>query len=208
MFSVSDKHEEFFDYLIENAEIFHKGAVICDEVMRDVSTIEKHLPEIETLENKADGINGEIIGKLCRVFITPIDREDFYRLSCNLEDCVDSLHGTLMRVSVYHVQGGSKAAAEISGCLVDMSTEMKKIFSLLKSVSKNEAELIERANNLSRMESEVDKIYRHEMSRLFAGGEDLLEVVRWKNILETLEEAADHVERLGNAIKEVTMKYA
>ena len=59
------------------------------------------------------------------------------------------------------------------------------------------------------MESEVDHIYRQEISRLFSGDEaDLLNVIRWKDILGTLEEAADHVETLGNTIKEVSMKYA
>lgn len=208
MFSVSNKHEEFFDYLIENAENFHNGAVICNDVMKDISCIDTKLPQIEALEEKADQINKEVIMKLCKVFITPIDREDFYKLTCVLEDCIDPLHGALIRVNVYHVRDNSAAAAEISARLVMMGEEMKKAFALLKSIDKNEAELMERANNLSTLESEIDDIYRRELSRLFSGDVNLLDVVRWKDILETLENVSDHVEELGNAIKEVTMKYA
>ena len=208
MFSVSNKHEEFFDYLIANAENFHNGALICDDVMKDVKSIEQKLPQIESLEEKADQINAEVIMKLCKVFITPIDREDFYKLTCALEDCIDPLHGALIRVNVYHVTQNSEAATEISARLVDMGEEMKKAFALLKSIDKNEAELMERANNLSKLESEIDDVYRRELSRLFNGDVDILDVVRWKDILETLEEAADNVEELANAIKEVTMKYA
>ena len=208
MCSVSNKHEEFFDYLIANAENFHNGALICDDVMKDVSTIKEKLPQIEALEEKADSINGEVIMKLCKVFITPIDREDFYKLTCALEDCIDPLQGALIRVNVYHVTNNSEAATEIAARLVDMGEEMKKAFALLKSIDKNEAELMERANNLSKIESEVDDIYRRELSRLFSGDVEILDVVRWKDILETLEEASDHVEELANAIKEVTMKYA
>lgn len=208
MFSVSNKHEEFFDYLIANAENFHNGALICDDVMKDVKSIDQKLPQIEALEEKADQINGEVIMKLCKVFITPIDREDFYKLTCALEDCIDPLHGALIRVNVYHVKQNSEAATEISARLVDMGEEMKKAFALLKSIDKNEAELMERANNLSKLESEIDDVYRRELSRLFNGDVDILDVVRWKDILETLEEAADNVEELANAIKEVTMKYA
>ena len=208
MFSVSNKHEEFFDYLIANAENFHNGALICDDVMKDVKSINQKLPQIESLEEKADQINAEVIMKLCKVFITPIDREDFYKLTCALEDCIDPLHGALIRVNVYHVTQNSEAATEISARLVDMGEEMKKAFALLKSIDKNEAELMERANNLSKLESEIDDVYRRELSRLFNGDVDILDVVRWKDILETLEEAADNVEELANAIKEVTMKYA
>ena len=58
------------------------------------------------------------------------------------------------------------------------------------------------------METNVDNIYRREISRIFQGDEPLPDVIRWKDILGTLEDASDAVEHLGNIIKEVTMKYA
>uniref|UniRef100_UPI003FEFAD19 DUF47 domain-containing protein n=1 Tax=Megasphaera elsdenii TaxID=907 RepID=UPI003FEFAD19 len=97
MFNISNKHEEFFDYLMTNAENFHRGAIIAHEVMEDVSTISLHLKEIVKLEHTSAKTNQEVIFKLSRVFITPIDREDFYKLTCQLEDCIDSLQGALMR---------------------------------------------------------------------------------------------------------------
>lgn len=208
MFSISNKHEEFFDYLITNAENFHRGAKIADHVMRDVSTCEEYLKEIVQLEHDADNVNKEIILKLSKIFITPIDREDFYSLTCNLEDCIDNLQGALIRTNIYHVKESNKAATDIADIIVSMGGELKAIFQLLKSIDKNEAELMERADRLSSLESDVDRIYRNEISRLFAGGTDVLDIIRWKDILGTLEEAADHVERLGNVIKEVVMKYA
>lgn len=98
MFSISNKHEEFFDYLIENAEKFRRGAVIANEVMKDLSLLPDHMEEITNLEHGADKVNFDVIKQLARVFITPIDREDFYNLSCRLEDCIDNLHGFIMRV--------------------------------------------------------------------------------------------------------------
>ena len=53
MFSISNKHEEFFDYLVANAQNFHRGAVIANEVMQDVSTISLHLKEIVKLEHES-----------------------------------------------------------------------------------------------------------------------------------------------------------
>ncbi|MGN0955749.1 DUF47 domain-containing protein [Megasphaera sp.] len=209
MFSISNKHEEFFDYLMTNAENFHRGALIAHEVMEDVSTISLHLKEIVKLEHTSDKTNQEVIFKLSRVFITPIDREDFYKLTCQLEDCIDSLQGALMRTSMYHVTEAPKAAIAMTEQIVTMGEELKKIFSFLKDIDRNEAKLMRHAERLNRLESEVDHIYRQEISRLFSGDEaDLLNVIRWKDILGTLEEAADHVETLGNTIKEVTMKYA
>lgn len=208
MFSISNKHEEFFDYLMDNAENFHRGAVIAKEVMADVTKIHLHIKEIVQLEHTSDKINQDIIMKLCRVFITPIDREDFYQLTCHLEDCIDQLHGCLMRVSMYHLTKSTAASEQIAECLELMGQELTIIFSLLKDIDKNESELMERANRLSKMETDVDNIYRREISRIFQGDQPLLDVIRWKDILGTLEDTSDAVEQLGNVIKEVTMKYA
>ena len=89
-----------------------------------------------------------------------------------------------------------------------MADELKVLFSLLKNIDRNEAELMARADHLSKLESEVDQIYRKEISDLFDGKKDLFDVIRWKDILATLEDTSDKVEELANIIKEVTMKYA
>lgn len=208
MLSISNKHEEFFNYLIENSKNFRRGAVIANAVMKDISTISIHIKEIVDLEHKADNVNQDVIMKLCKVFITPIDREDFYQLSCSLESCIDTLQGSLIRISLYHMDTSTPAAIQMTEQIELMGTELETIFSLLKDINKNEAELMERANRLSQLETEIDNIYRRETSRIFGGGVELLDIIRWKDILNSLEETSDNVERLGNIIKEVTMKYA
>ena len=71
MFSISNKHEELFDYLVSNAEIFHAGgAVIARKAMQDVSQLEQHLQEVIQLEHKADETNLKVMQKLSVVFIT------------------------------------------------------------------------------------------------------------------------------------------
>lgn len=208
MFSISNKHEEFFDYLMENAENFQRGALIAQEAMTDISKLPQHLDDIVQLEHKSDAINQDIIHKLSVIFITPIDREDFYRLTCHLEECIDCLQGALMRLSIYHIDRLIPSAAKIMEQIVVMADELKALFSLLKNIDRNEAELMARADHLSKLESEIDQIYRKELSELFDGKKDLFDVIRWKDILATLEETSDKIEELSNIIKEVTMKYA
>ena len=82
MFSISNKHEEFFDYLMSNAEVFHQEAVIAETAMKNPGDLTTHLKDFAKLQEQADKTNMEVIRKLAVVFITPIDREDFYRLSC------------------------------------------------------------------------------------------------------------------------------
>ena len=208
MFSISNKHEEFFDYLIENAEKFRRGAVIANEVMKDLSLLPDHMEEITNLEHGADKVNFDVIKQLARVFITPIDREDFYNLSCRLEDCIDNLHGFIMRVDMYHITQSTPAAVRGTEVLIDMGNELASTFELLKNIDKHQAELIYHTEKLNKMETEVDHIDRAEMSRIFSGEMPLLDVIRWKDTMASIEETADKVEALGNLIKGVVMKYA
>ena len=208
MISISNKHEEFFDYLIQNAENFERGAVLAHEVMSDISKLSDNMNEISQLEYRADETNQEVIHRLSRVFITPIDREDFYRLACVLEDCVDNIHGCLMRVSLYHIKQPTTASVKMASLLVLMGKELKNIFVLLKNTDKNEVALMEKTQHLSQLESDADALYREEISRIFEGNMPVLDVIKWKDIMNTFEESADHVERLSNIIKEVVMKYA
>ena len=113
-----------------------------------------------------------------------------------------------MRLNMYHIEHLIPSAGRIMEQIVTMADELKVLFSLLKNIDRNEAELMARADHLSKLESEVDQIYRKEISDLFDGKKDLFDVIRWKDILATLEDTSDKVEELANIIKEVTMKYA
>ena len=84
MFSMINKHEEFFDYLVTNAEFFYKGAVLTKEVLKDGTKLDGRIQDVIDLEHAADHVTHEIVMKMKKDFITPIDREDFYNLACIL----------------------------------------------------------------------------------------------------------------------------
>lgn len=77
MFSLVNKHEEFFDFLVTNAEYFHKGTLMAREVLQDPSKLERYVKDVKALEHSADKVTHEISAKMRHVFITPIDRGGF-----------------------------------------------------------------------------------------------------------------------------------
>lgn len=101
--------------------------------MKDLSLLPDHMEEITNLEHGADKVNFDVIKQLARVFITPIDREDFYNLSCRLEDCIDNLHGFIMRVDMYHITQSTPAAVRGTEVLIEMGNELASTFELLKT---------------------------------------------------------------------------
>lgn len=99
-------------------------------------------------------------------------------------------------------------ALRMADILVNMSSELIVLFRLLKEIDKNETEIGERARKLNALESEGDEVYRNTISALFDGTHEVMEIIRWKEIMEAMEETANRAEKVGNLIKEVVMKYA
>lgn len=208
MFSLVNKHEEYFDFLVTNSEYFKKGTQMVKAVLQDPSRLEKYSEEIRNIEKAADEVTHSIAEKLQHVFITPIDREDFYLLTSSLDDCVDDIQDVIMSLKLYHAGIGWELPFRMADILIDMSGEMIVLFRLLKDIDKNEQEILQRARKLNELESEGDEVYRKVIFDLFDGTHEVMEIIRWKEIMEAMENACDQAEKVANLIKEVVMKYA
>lgn len=208
MFNFSNKDNEFFDLFVESARYFYQGALMMDEVMLDYSKAADKVKEIIDLEHEADDINDKIIDKLNMTFITPIDREDIYALANGLDDGVDNLHGTLQRLVMYRTGEAIPGAVNLTKLIIEATDELIRAFSLLKNIKKNQVQLLEATHKIEEMESEGDRIYRHEVAFLFDQATDPIELIKWKDILENLEDTLDHCEKISDMIRGVVMKYA
>ncbi len=208
MFNFQNKSNEFFDLFVESAGYFYKGALVMEEVMQDSSTAEARMREIIDLEHEADAVNDKILDRLNQTFITPIDREDIYALANGLDDGVDFLQGTLQRIVIYRVGPVKEGAVEMTKLLLEATEEIIKAFSLLKDMKKNRVQILETTHKISKLESEGDRVYRQEIAQLFERVKDPIDLIKWKDILEKLEDTMDHCEDLADMIRGVVMKYA
>lgn len=208
MFNFKRKDTEFFDLFVESAEYFYRGALLMDEVMLDYSKAEAKMREVIDLEHEADAVNDKIIDKLNQTFITPIDREDIYALANGLDDGVDLLHGTLQRVVLYRTGQAMEGAIKLNKLLIESTEEVIKAFSLLKNIRKNQTQILAATHKIGKLESEGDRVYRHEIAFLFDKVKDPIELIKWKDILEDMENTLDHCEDVSDMIRGVVMKYA
>lgn len=208
MFKFKQKDNEFFDLFVESANYFYKGALMMDEVMMDYSKALDKIKEIVDLEHEADAVNDKIVDKLNLTFITPIDREDIYSLANGLDDGVDFLQGTLQRIVMYRTGKAMSGAVSLTKLIIECAKEVIKSFEMLKDIRKNQAVILECTRKIGQLESEGDRVYRHEVAYLFDKEKDPIELIKWKDILEDLEETLDHCEKLSDMIRGVVMKYA
>ncbi len=203
-----NNNSEFFDLFVDSAKFFYKCAVIMDEIMIEPSTAEKRVKEIIDLEHAADNVNNSIIDKLNQTFITPIDREDIFAVANGLDDGVDLLQGTVQRIVMYRTAELKDGAIAMTKLLLQATEQIIKAFSLLKDIKKNREELLATTHRIGKLESEGDKVYRNEVASLFDNEKNPIELIKWKDIIENLEETMDHCEDLSNMIRGVVMKYA
>ena len=92
--------------------------------------------------------------------------------------------------------------------LLESTGELIKAFELLKDIKKNRALILEATHRIGKLESEGDRVYRHEIAQLFDQVKDPIELIKWKDILEDMENTLDHCEDVSDMIRGVVMKYA
>ena len=202
------KSNEFFVLFEESAEYFYQATLLLDEVMMDHRKADIKVKEINDLEHRADKVNDAIIDKLNQTFITPIDREDIYAIANGLDDGVDQLQGMLQRIVIYHTGEAREGALRLTKLLIESTAEIKRAAALLNAISKNQAELLAITSKIDKLESEGDHVFRGELAYLFEYVKDPIELIKWKDLLEGLEETLDHCERMADLLKGVVMKYA
>ena len=202
------KSNEFFVLFEESAEYFYQATLLLDEVMMDHRKADIKVKEINDLEHRADKVNDAIIDKLNQTFITPIDREDIYAIANGLDDGVDQLQGMLQRIVIFHTGEAREGALRLTKLLIESTAEIKRAAALLNAISKNQNEILAITSKIDKLESEGDHVFRGELAYLFEYVKDPIELIKWKDLLEGLEETLDHCERMADLLKGVVMKYA
>ena len=218
MFNFSRKDTEFFDLFLENAKFFHLGAVLLDDVIKDPNQALERIEDILGLESSADAVNEKIINKLNLSFITPIDREDIYAIAGELANGVDMLQGALQRIIMYHAGHSTKRSHALTKLLLDSTNDLVTAFKLLVDVKKNQREILDAVHRIADNESRGDLIFRADIGILFdeaaeaarehGASRAVIHLIKWKDILEDVEEALDHTKKVGDMIRGVVMKYA
>ena len=202
------KSNEFFELFETSADYFYQGALLLDEVMMDHRKADTKVKEINDREHQADEVNDTIIDKLSQTFITPIDREDIYAIANGLDDGVDQLQGMLQRIVIYHTGDAREGALRLTKLLIESTAEIKRAAALLNAISKNQNEILAITSKIDKLESEGDHVFRGELAYLFEYVKDPIELIKWKDLLEGLEDTLDHCERMADLLKGVVMKYA
>jgi predicted phosphate transport protein (TIGR00153 family) len=201
------RDEKFFDLFTSVAALSVEAAKLqLDLLKADQMRRPAIVDAIKRLEHEADQITLEVVTRLDRVFITPLDREDIHLLASRLDDVVDLIDGAAHRVQMYRA-GEAPAGALLMGDVVVRATQALLV--AVESLEKNKNRVVlDACAQVKRLEEEGDSIYHEWVGRLFDGNPDALVVIKWKEIYDTLEKTLDHMEDAGNVLESISIKHA
>ena len=159
--------------------------------------------EIKEVEHKCDVITHEIIQRLNRTFVTPLDREDIHALARSLDDVMDAIDAAASMIRLYRLDVVRFGARELAK-LITASAD--QVFEGLRALEKRKG-LVLFAVEINRLENEADRVHQQAVSRLFDEERDPLLVMKWKETLDFLEGATDRCEDVANVLEGVVVKY-
>jgi predicted phosphate transport protein (TIGR00153 family) len=193
-----DLFEAAADNVLDGARLFH--ALVSD--FRDV---ELKTTKIKSLESQGDRITHEAIDRLNKTFITPIDREDIHELITKLDDILDLIDAAAHRLVLYRIEAPTAELVAISEQLIEPIERIKRALLHMDNM-KNARAILAECHEINRLEGEADELHRIAISKLFDDEKDPIQILKWKEIYENLEEATDRCEDVGNIIEGVVIK--
>ncbi len=202
------KEIDFFEIFDMAASNLTKAASLFFNLMHsgNFGNIEEKSKEIYELEQEGDILTHEIIKKLNKTFVTPIDREDLYALASRLDDILDLIWAAVERLLVFKLKEPTKDVIEMAKDLLMTTEAVQKAIKKLKE--KKYSHVQEYCIEINRLENRTDRTFRDALGRLFEEVKDCVFIIKWKEIYEHLEDASDRCEDVANVLEAIVLKNA
>ncbi|HEX2454221.1 MAG TPA: DUF47 family protein [Vicinamibacterales bacterium] len=203
-FRLIPREERFYDDFVALAEQISHGADLLESMLLPDRPIWDKADEIKEVEHKCDFLTHEIIQRLHRTFVTPLDREDIFALARSLDDVMDAVDASAAIVRLYQIERVRPDARVLASIIKASSLEMVKA---LKALERRQG-VAEPAVEINRLENEADRAHQAAVRRLFEEERDPVTIMKWKEILDFLEDATDRCEDVANVLEGVVVKHA
>ena len=196
------RDEKFYDLFIKDAENLLEGARKLEAMVGSYDRLDERIAEIQAIEKRGDQLDDEIMARLERSFITPFDREDIHALVNYLDDVVDGIQAAAETFVIYGIAKPTEEARQMVGILAGEAVQLLEALTKLER-GKDVSPHLETIHDL---EHQADGLSRAAIGQLFRGGMDALEVIKFRDLYQTLENAIDAAEDAAEVMERVLSK--
>jgi predicted phosphate transport protein (TIGR00153 family) len=198
MFRLLPREDKFFDLFEQQGAHIVAAARALEELTLEYGSA-------KALEHAGDTVTHEIVRRLNTTFVTPIDREDIYALACRLDDVLDLIDAVADRLLVYKIDHPTEGCIAMAKIIVKAAEETDRAVHCLRRLSPL---YHKHAVEVNRLENEADRLLRDQLAALFEVTKDAIEVIKWKELYETMEAVTDRCEDVVNVIEGIVLKMA
>lgn len=198
------REEEFFELFTEVAKRNIEAATRLRDLFE--APPERRGPIVEAikrLEHEADQVTHEVVNRLDRTFITPLDREDIHQLASDLDDVMDAIDGVAKRAQIFRLGTAPGGVRQLTDVIMRMTAVLGEAVGHLKQGD----DVMQHAVEAKKLEEEGDSIYQESLGQLFATERDAIELLKWKEIYDNLERTLDQAEDVANVVESITLKH-
>jgi hypothetical protein len=192
----------FYDLFSEAASHLVVGAQLLSEMLADGSSRAEIAQRMREAEHAADETTHSIVRRVNSTFVTPFDREDIYNLASALDDVMDMMDEAVDLILLYEVTSLPPESTQQVEVLQRCAELTAAAMPSLESMGSLDEYWIE----INRLENTGDKSYRRILANLFSGDYEALEVLKLKDIVESLEGAIDAFEKVANIVEQIAVK--
>ncbi|MCW2944070.1 MAG: hypothetical protein JWR24_787 [Actinoallomurus sp.] len=201
-FRLTPREDSYYDMFADSANNLVTGARLLVELISDGTNREAIAEKMRACEHAGDEFTHAIMRRLNESFITPFDREDIYRLASCLDDVMDFMEAAADLVVLYKIEELPRdvvGQVEVLERAAELTAEAMPRLRGMKDLSEYWIEI-------NRLENQGDQVYRRLLAELFGGEYDALTVLKYKEVIEQLEAAADAFEHVANTVETIAVK--
>jgi uncharacterized protein len=197
------KEEKFFVDFVALADRIVSGATLLERMLSSDPPHWDTALQIRQIEQECDSLAHDIISRLNRTFVTPIDREDIHQLAKSLDDVMDAIDAAATVVRRYRISSLRYGARELASLTWQSTMQVKVAVEALEK----RKDVHERAVEINRLENAADDVLDDALRRLFEEEKNAITVMKWKEMFDLLEEATDRCEDVANTLESVVVKH-
>lgn len=194
---------EIFDKAVDNLA---KATDTLVDLFTNFQDVEKKVKAIYEFEQEGDLLTHDIMKELNKTFLTPIDREDIHELAARIDDVLDLIWSSVDRLLVYRIDAPTPEAISIAVDLQTTAGILKKAIRELRTKAYSHVQDL--CIEINRLENRIDRKYRDALGNLLNNESDPVHIIKWKDIYQLLEDAADRCEDVANILEGIVLKHA
>jgi uncharacterized protein len=200
------KQPAFFENFIKMNDCLKEIAVLFEEFSKNFNNFEEFSARAKEIEHRADDITHEIISLLNKTFITPFDREDICSLVYEMDDVVDLIENTIHNIFVYEISKKREAVDEFAQLILKAAESLNHLIKECFDHQKYTPTIHGFIIKIHELEDQGDQIFQKDIRKLFVEEKDPIMVIKWKDILETMEMIMDKFQKVSNTIEGIVVK--